>query len=161
MAFIIFLVLIIGLAADHICIFIKKIDQALNFSMKKKIKVKRIPLYFPNDRKNESKLGETLENPNEGVYLPAFICCLVTYFIVLLAIVYVILVFTINMPSLVKKGMIYGFIIIMVVYGVILERLLIHYMDKYQGKQEYWIAEVKKKIVEREKEEQKPLSKDE
>ena len=151
MAFIIFLVLIIGLAADHICIFIKKIDQALNFSMKKKIKVKRIPLYFPNDRKNESKLGETLENPNEGVYLPAFICCLVTYFSVLLAIVYAILGCTITMPELIDAVLFYGFIVIMGVYAVIFDGLRRHYKYKYYDNQEYWIAEVKKKIAEREK----------
>ena len=146
---ILFLVLIILMAAGILGVLIKKMDSALNFSMKKKIKDKRIPLYFPNDRANETKLGETLENPNEGVYLPTFICSLVTYFIVLLAIVYVILVFTINMPASVGTGLMYGFIFLMVLYGCVVDALLRHYIVKYLNNQEEWKAKIKEKLAER------------
>lgn len=147
-----FLALMLGMAAGILCVFIKQMDQALNFSMKKKVKVKKIPLYFPNDRENESKLGETLENPNEGVYLPTFICSLITYFILLLAIIYVILVFTIKMPEQIGMGLLYGFIILMVVYGIIVNALRRYYKNKYYDNQEYWKSEVRKKLAEREKE---------
>lgn len=150
MAYIGFLILIIGMAAAILGVFIKQMDRALNFSMKKKIKVKYIPLYFPNDRKNESKLGETLENPNEGVYCPTFICSLITYFIVLLAIIYFVLVFTINMPESICVGLLYGFIVLMLVYGIIVNALLRHYKLKYQDNQEYWKSEVRKKLMEQE-----------
>lgn len=148
MVFVGFLVLIIGMAIGVLCVFIKQMDQALNFSMKKKINVKKIPLYFPNDRKNESKLGDTLENPNEGVYLPTFICSLITYFIVLLAIIYVVLVFTIKMPESIGMGFLYGFLILMIVYGIIVNALRRHYKYKYFDNQEYWKSEIRKKLAE-------------
>lgn len=70
---------IIIFALGTFVMMIRPMDIYLNYSMKKKIKTKKIPLYFPNDRTNESLYGPSLENPNEGTYLPAFICSIVTY----------------------------------------------------------------------------------
>lgn len=148
---VLFLALMILMAAGIIGVLVKKIDRALNFSMKKKIKVRGIPLYFPNDRKNESKLGKTLENPNEGVYLPTFICSLITYFIVLLAIIYSILVFTVEIPKPIVNGLMYGFLGIMIVYGVIIDGLLYHYNTKYINHQEEWKEKIRNILDENEK----------
>lgn len=79
---------IIIFALGTFVMMIRPMDVYLNYSMKKKIKTKKIPLYFPSDRANESLYGPSLENPNEGTYLPAFICSIVTY---VLAIVLLIL----------------------------------------------------------------------
>ncbi|MCM1194344.1 MAG: hypothetical protein NC332_00200 [Firmicutes bacterium] len=79
---------IIIFALGTFVMMIRPMDIYLNYSMKKKIKTKKIPLYFPSDRANESLYGPSLENPNEGTYLPAFISSLVTY---ILAIVLLIL----------------------------------------------------------------------
>ena len=62
-------------------------DRALNYSMKKKIRTKKIPLWFPSDRKNESAFGHSLEEPNEGTYLPAFVSCIITYAILFASVI--------------------------------------------------------------------------
>ena len=62
-------------------------DRALNYSMKKKIRTKKIPLWFPSDRKNESAFGPSLEEPNEGTYLPAFVSCIITYAILFASVI--------------------------------------------------------------------------
>ncbi len=77
------IMMFMGLVGIFSCFMynLKEIDSNLNYSMKKKVITKKIPLYFPNDRKNESLYGPTLEEPNEGTYLPAFVLSILTYII--------------------------------------------------------------------------------
>lgn len=149
---ILFLVLVSIISVTALLVPIKQIDKALNFSRKKKIKVKWIPMYFPNDRKDESKEGPTLENPNEGVYLPAFICALVQYFIVLLAIVFAVLVLTEIIPDSMVMGFVYGLFGLIVIFECVLDGIRRHYRYKYQFNKEFLKEEIRQILAEREKE---------
>lgn len=150
---ILFFVLITMLTHANLCVQIKQMDMALNYSRKKKIKVNRIPLYFPNDRKNESKEGPTLENPNEGVYLPAFVCALVQYFIVLLAIVFAVLVLTEIIPGSMVMGFVYGLIALIAIYSIVIDQIRAHYERKYAMQKEFLKEEIRQILAQREKEE--------
>lgn len=154
MVFVIGFVVLISLAALFILKgSLKRMDQALNYSRKKKINVKRIPLYFPNDRKNESKDGPTLENPNEGVYLPAFVCALVLYFIVLLAIVFAVLVLTKIIPDSMVNWFFYGFMGLIGLYAIVVDEIRRHYELKYAMQKEFLKEEIRQILAQREKEE--------
>lgn len=95
--FIVGCVSIVVLALATFTMMIRPMDVYLNYSMRRKIKTNKIPLYFPSDRTNESLYGPALENPNEGTYFPAFVCSIVTYILSFILIIGLIVShFTIN-----------------------------------------------------------------
>lgn len=90
--FIVGCVAIVVLALGTFVMMIRPMDSYLNYSMRKKVKTNKIPLYFPNDRTNESLYGPSLEDPNVGAYLPAFVCSIVTYVLALILLVVLVVV---------------------------------------------------------------------
>lgn len=136
--FVIGCVAVIGLAICTFVMMIRPIDVYLNYSMKRKINTKKIPLYFPSDRVNESLHGPSLENPNVGTYLPAFVCAVVTYSIsTSLLILLVIIQFTIQDIEITKCVVEICFIIMLgnaIVDCVLRE----HYKKKYFLNQEQY-----------------------
>ena len=101
-------------------------DRMLNYSMKKKVKTKKIPLWFPSDRKNESAFGPSLEQPNEGTYLPAFISCIILYMTCLLSVVSMIVV-----HFIVKNNSVDLYLMIGVIALILLEVLFIRIMIEH------------------------------
>ncbi len=110
----IIIIMFMGLVGIVSCFMynLREIDSNLNYSMKKKIVTKKIPLYFPNDRINESMYGPTLEYPNEGTYLPAFVLSILTYIIGFAYIVTVIVCAICLTETLVFKVAAYGLLVI-------------------------------------------------
>lgn len=99
--FIVGCLMVVVFAAATFTMMIRPMDSFLNYSMVKKIKTKGIPLYFPSDRVNESLYGPSLEEPNEGTYLPAFVCSIVTYALsVILLVVLTVIHFVIKDQSI-------------------------------------------------------------
>ena len=123
-------------------IFIKSMDGFLNYSMLKKVVTKKIPLWFPSDRKNESAYGPSLEQPNEGTYLPAFICCCVTYALSFILIIITISVHFCLLNKLVDKYIAIATAIICVMNLFVIRLLIEHYKKKYFKNQPYYIDKI-------------------
>lgn len=132
-------------------IFIKSMDGFLNYSMLKKVVTKKIPLWFPSDRKNESAYGPSLEQPNEGTYLPAFICCCVTYALSFILIIITISVHFCLLNKLVDKYIAIATAIICVMNLFVIRLLIEHYKNKYFKNQPYYIAKISSILDSKEK----------
>lgn len=117
-------------------------DRMLNYSMKKKVKTKKTPLWFPSDRKNESAFGPSLEQPNEGTYLPAFISCIILYMTCLLSVVSMIVVHFIVKNNSVDLYLMIG-VMALVLLEVLFIRIMIeHYERKYFNNQPYYMNKI-------------------
>lgn len=128
----IIIVMMVALSGFISCFLttLRDIDSFLNYSMKKKIITDKWPLYFPNDRKNESLHGPTIEEPNKGTYLPAFVLSILTY-ILGLAYFVVTILGVVFLPEIQAFNMsLYGLVVV-VVWGMILLIIAKIYDNKY------------------------------
>lgn len=132
-------------------VLIMAMDGFLNYSLKKKVKTKGIPLWFPSDRKNESAFGPSIEQPNEGTYLPAFICCCVTYALSFILIIITISVHFCLLNKLVDKYIAIATAIICVMNLFVIRLLIEHYKNKYFKNQPYYIAKISSILDSKEK----------
>ncbi len=124
-----------------------EMDRALNYSMKKKIRAKKIPLWFPSDRKNESAFGPSLEEPNEGTYLPAFIWCIITYVILFVSVISQITVHCVVKVYKVDVYMMLGTFAANIINTCVVRTIVEHYARKYAWNKPYYmnkISEVQK-----------------
>lgn len=117
-------------------------DRMLNYSMKKKVKTKKIPLWFPSDRKNESAFGPSLEQPNEGTYLPAFISCIMLYMSCLLSVVSMIVVHFIVKNNSVDLYLMIGVIALILLEVLFIRIMIEHYEQKYFNNQPYYMNKI-------------------
>ncbi len=123
---------------------ITPMDSLLNYSMKKKVITDKIPLYFPNNRTQESLYGPSLEEPNKGTYLPAFICSIVTYLLTLgIIVALLVLYFGVKDEQSTNTMAIIGFVIMVVnqAVGAILNG---HYKKKYAQHKDELINQIMK-----------------
>lgn len=125
-------------------------DRMLNYSMKKKVKTKKIPLWFPSDRKNESAFGPSLEQPNEGTYLPAFICCIILYMTCLLSVVSMIVVHFIVKNNSVDLYLMIGVIALVSLELLFIRIMIEHYERKYFDNQVYYMNKINSIINQKE-----------
>ncbi len=123
-------------------IFIKSMDGFLNYSMLKKVVTKKIPLWFPSDRKNESAYGPSLEQPNEGTYLPAFICCCITYALSISLIIIIISVHFCLQNKMIDKCILIATAILCGINVSVVGLLKEHYRNKYFKNQPFYIAKI-------------------
>lgn len=128
---------------------IDKMDMFLNYSMKKKVDTKKLAFLFPSNRANESTYGPSLEQPNRGTYLPAFICCCITYAIsIILFIVALVIHFSL-------KNQHADLCVLWTTIGVCATNTLAirvineYYMKKYYKNQPYWIDHINAEIARR------------
>lgn len=119
-----------------------EMDRALNYSMKKKIRTKKIPLWFPSDRRNESAFGPSLEEPNEGTYLPAFICCIITYAILFVSVISQIIVHCVVKVDKVDAYMMLGTSAVNVVNTCVVRTIVEHYARKYFWNKPYYMNKI-------------------
>lgn len=70
----------------------KDLDITLNYSMKKKVHAKKLQFLFLSNRANELTFGPSLEQPNCGTYLPAFVMSVISCFICIISIICVLTV---------------------------------------------------------------------
>lgn len=125
-------------------------DRMLNYSMKKKVKTKKIPLWFPSDRKNESAFGPSLEQPNEGTYLPAFISCIILYMTCLLSVVSMIVVHFIVKNNSVDLYLMIGVIALILLEVLFIRIMIEHYEQKYFNNQLYYMNKINSIINQKE-----------
>lgn len=125
-------------------------DRMLNYSMKKKVKTKKIPLWFPSDRKNESAFGPSLEQPNEGTYLPAFISCIILYMTCLLSVVSMIVVHFIVKNNSVDLYLMIGVIALILLEVLFIRIMIEHYERKYFDNQAYYMNKINSVINQKE-----------
>lgn len=142
--FIVGCVAVVILALATFISIIGPMDSYLNYSMIKKIKTKGLPLYFPSDRAKESFYGPSLEDPNEGTYLPAFICSIVTYSLSLVLLIMMIVIQFVVKSELVTNVVVSISFIAMFINAVICLILRERYKKKYFLHKEEWINKIKK-----------------
>lgn len=123
--------------------WIEIMDKILNYSMKKKVKTKKIPLWFPSDRKNESASGPSLEQPNEGTYLPAFIFSIIAYSICVVSIVTLITVHFVVRDDSVDLYLMIGVVVASILEIITVRLLIEHYERKYFNNQPYYIDKIR------------------
>lgn len=109
----------------------KELDEVLNYSMKRKVYAKKLQFLFPSDRANESTYGPSLEQPNCGTYLPAFVMCVISYVICVISLICVLAV-----HFIIKNDMVDMYIMIAAILlpseNVLCIRILHeHYLHKY------------------------------
>lgn len=119
-----------------------EMDRALNYSMKKKIRTKKIPLWFPSDRRNESAFGPSLEEPNEGTYLPAFICCIITYVILFVSVICQIIVHCVVKVYKVDVYMMLGTFAANIINTCVVRTIVEHYARKYAWNRPYYMNKI-------------------
>ena len=119
-----------------------EMDRALNYSMKKKIRTKKIPLWFPSDRRNESAFGPSLEEPNEGTYLPAFICCIITYAILFVSVISQIIVHCVVKVYKVDVYMMLGTFAANIINTCVVRTIVEHYARKYAWNRPYYMNKI-------------------
>ena len=119
-----------------------EMDRALNYSMKKKIRTKKIPLWFPSDRKNESAFGPSLEEPNEGTYLPAFVSCIITYAILFASVIAQIVVHCVVKVDKVDAYMILGTSAANILNTCVVRSIVEHYVRKYSWNKPYYMNKI-------------------
>lgn len=126
-----------------------KVDMALNYSMKKKVNTDKIPLWFPSNRATESAFGPSLEQPNKGTYLPAFVCCCITYALPIVYLAVAIpLHFCLNNRIVDKWVTIVSYVVMCADVGTI-NTLWDHYSKKYSDNHPYWIGLINEEIARR------------
>ncbi len=140
--FIVGCVSVVVFALATFTMMIGPMDSYLNYSMKKKIKTKGIPLYFPSDRVNESLNGPSLEDPNEGTYLPAFVCSIVTYSLSLVLLIMMIVIQFVVKSELATNAVVFISFIAMVINAVVCLVLRERYKKKYYLHKEEWINKI-------------------
>lgn len=132
-------------------VLIMAMDGFLNYSMKKKVKTKGIPLWFPSDRKNESAFGPSIEQPNEGTYLPAFICCCITYALSISLIIIIISVHFCLQNKMIDKCILIATAILCGINVSVVGLLKEHYRNKYFKNQPFYIAKISSILDSKEK----------
>lgn len=126
-----------------------QMDERLNYSMKRKVNTDRIPLWFPSNRATESALGPSLEQPNKGTYLPAFVCCCVTYALTIIAVIMLIVVHYCFSSSTADKICLSVVYILVFFNNAVVSVLATHYHKKYYENQPYWIGLINAEIARR------------
>lgn len=128
---------------------IDKMDMFLNYSMKKKVYAKKLQFLFPSNRANESTYGPSLEQPNRGTYLPAFICCCITYGLFIILQILALIIHFCLQNKYADLCILWTIVGVCCVNTFAISVLREHYMKKYFDNRPYWINLINEEIARR------------